>query len=271
MHIASLQGGVKEDIHSLEQKLVKVPKKEKSKLHCDLAILYLKDQEQDKAFESFLLALDNYPQITEYKPLEEENKLLQEALNFYFNSGLDPVALGTELLKKYEKIADSHPHFRHFNALLATAYANCGMLERFFNQFYTSYCPDYFLAPKTKGILTLRLSSHAKTEEERKNGKALALKYMLSALEMNPQDPSLYRLVLVLAHENNDKELKVNCLKNIAHNKVTIPRADIFYYVKECVEMGRKDLGQELLNCAKEKYEYSRAISAAEEVLKNAR
>jgi tetratricopeptide (TPR) repeat protein len=260
-----LHADLKEEIASLEKTLK--TEKDKGAVYLKLALAHFKDQEQDKAFENFLLSLDHAPK-KRVEITDEEKKLYEEALELYLDPG-DPHETATLLLNRFEKELALHPSYSHLHLLISSAYGNKGDFERFFKYFYENYDPSHFLAYKTKGILLLRLASHENSLELREKKKKEALQLLEKALESNSLDPSLYRLLYVSAKERDEKREMIGYLEKLAKNRVKIARGDIFFYVKECVDLEQRDLAESVLQLAKETYHYSRAISQAEDYLTN--
>ena len=247
----------------------------KSSLLYELALAYYQDQEIDVAFSYFLEALKRVPKKSAELHMEERESLLyKSALEDYLTrAGSDPAYVAGELLQKYGEEADQNRDFIHLNFLIATAYANLSKYDDFFDRFYKGYpyLHDTFLAYKTQGILYLRLSHHGKSTEERQGFQAEAFKYLTGAVERNPQDPSLYKVLIFLAKDEKNKELIRSYLQRIVDYKVELPRCDICLYVKEAVWAGEVELGQEIIDRARALYDYSRAISTAQEYLNQQR
>ena len=236
----------------------------------ELALAYYQDQEIDQAFSHFLEALKRAPKCAHISMQEEESLLYQRALQDYLTcAGGGPIHMAKELLQEYAEIADKNPHFLHLNFLIATAYANIGKYDDFFDRFYRGfpYLHETSLAFKTKGILYLRLSHHGKSREERAHYQREAVHYLALALDRNPQDSSLYKVLIFLAKDENNIELIRSYLRKIIENKIALPRSDIYIYVQEAATLGELELGQKIIDQARALYEYSRAVSDAQEYL----
>lgn len=253
--------GVKEEISTLQQKIAKHPTGDD---YLALSLVYLEDQEQEKAFENFLHALDHAPAK---KTIEEEKELCQEALKLYFEGPQE----SENIIKKYEKIFDEHPKYTQLGAILAACWANLGNFNKFFKMFYSNYEPMSFLTDKTKAILLLRLAISEKNEGEREKKRESALKLLEGALEKNNKDPAIFRQIIVLALEKGDNSLIAKCLEKFVESGINVARGEILFYVTMSCSVDRKDLAESVLKRAKEQYAYSRAIEQAEEVLKNVR
>lgn len=243
---------------------------EKSALYYELALAFYQDQEVDQAFFHFLESLKGIPTGAEYRLSEKESALYTEALEDYLaRSVSDPIQAAQMLLQKYGEAADQNRHFVYLNFLMATAYANLGKYEDFFERFYKGYgyLHDSFLAYKTKGILYLRLSHHGKSAEERQLFQKEAFDCLTIALNRNSQDSSLYKVLIFLAKDEKKNALILSYLQKMVDNKVELPRSDIFFYVREAVLLGALELGQAIIDRGRTLYEYSRSITAAQEYL----
>ncbi len=262
---------VKRTIALQKQRLeIVISSQEKSQILYELAVAYYQDQEQDLAFKTFLEALDLAEKRSPAPISEEEKKYYLPALEEYLSyTGYDPTESGNSLLKKYELVAQNHPDFCHLNFLLATAYANIGQYEQFFDRFYRSYptLSDSFIAHKTQGILYLRLAHRTQVGEERSYFQKAAIEQLNLALAQNPQDMGLYRILILFAKEEKKRESALSYLKGIVDQRAPIPRADIQFYVHEAVEQGEFALAQQIVDLARELYDFSRAVSAAQDYL----
>ncbi|MBI3900545.1 MAG: hypothetical protein HY324_00175 [Chlamydiia bacterium] len=225
------------------------------------------EQDIDHAFADFLQALTFVEKKT---PSSEEMHLYEEAYGEYLKlSGGDPERGALTLLEKYETVAFQHPEYVCLHFLLATAYANLGRYEEFFQGFYRGYpyLVDSSLAYKTQGVLWLRRAHRSGITQERAAFQKEAWRLLTFALERSPQDAGLYKVLIFLAKDEKKEELLLSYLEGIVKNKVILPRSDLYLYVRECVSLGAQELGQQMVNQAKEHYAYSRALLAAQEYL----
>ena len=242
----------------------------KSQLCYELAVAYYLDQEIDKAFQYFLKALKTAPALTPIDMEKEESSLYLQALDDYLaQAGGDPIRVAKELLDKYGKVAKENREYLYLNFLIATAYANLGQYDDFFERFFQGfpYLHDSFLAYKTRGILYLRLSQHAINLHERHAYQEEAFHYLTLALDRNVNDSSLYKVLIFLAKDEKNDAMILTYLQKMVENKAAIPRGDIYLYVREAVTLQEFALGQEIIDQARAIYDYSRAISAAQEYL----
>lgn len=243
---------------------------EKSLIHFDLSVAYNKDQEIDMAFRHFLMALESAKLKSVYKANEREQSIYEEALKEYLTlAGSEPILAAKNLLERYGKVADENNDFLLLNFLISTAYANVGRYDDFFGRFYRAfpYLSDSFLAYKTQGILYLRLASRIRLEEERHHFQEEAMQYLNLALDRNPHDCSLYKILIFLAKEEENEALLSTYLHRICAHHVQIPRGDIYLYVREAISLGENELAQKIIDHANTLYESSRVITAAQDYL----
>ncbi len=262
---------VKEKISHCQARLgEQLSEVERGEIHYQLAQAYFSDQEIDRAFRHFLRALKMAPRQENSRMGEEEQKLFDEAIDLYENqTGGNPVKSAEIMIERFEELALAHEEYLHLNMLIGVAYANLGKYELFFDKFYRSYpsLSETFLVAKTEGILYLRLSQHGKTPEERHALEEEAFRSLDLALEKNPGDSNLYKVLIFFAKEENNDQLLLSYLEKMVKSDVPIPRGDIYLYVREAVALGKVKLGQEIIDRASTLYEYSRAITAAQEYL----
>ncbi|MFN0065057.1 MAG: hypothetical protein ACKVOH_02335 [Chlamydiales bacterium] len=249
--------GVKEEIRDCEYKLESAKHaQEKSELYYRLSQAYFLDQERDKAFEFFLLALE----MTPFGESLCDDPLYQEAFAFY------QTATPQEMIEKYAKRDTENIAL---NFLLATGYANLGEFDRFFTHFYKGYphFKESYLAYKTQGIMWLHLAQRSTDVEEKRLFQKRAVEYFRSALDQYPEDAGLYRLIIFLAHDEKNEAMMLSYLQKLVDHQIAFTRGDIFFYVRTAVELKKFAVAKRILARAKELYDYSKAISAAEELL----
>ncbi|MCH9609566.1 MAG: hypothetical protein S4CHLAM45_14980 [Chlamydiales bacterium] len=248
----------KEEITTCQNLLLENPNE--SSLYFRLALAHLADQELNAAFKNFLRALDT---VESKEPLSLEAH--KEVVDFYLKQGEgNPIATAKKMLSQYESGTS-----KELNFILSMAYANLGDYETFFHYFYEGYphLKETFLAAKTRGILYLRLSQHETSDVGRCDFREKAFHFMTKGLECYPLDPSLYKVLIFLAKDEKNDALIGTYLHKIVENRVTIPRADIYLYVREAVAICEVELGQKLIDEARKNYTYSRAVEAAQEYL----
>ena len=235
-----------------------------------LAQAYYQDQESDKAFYYFLESLKEAPSDQENPMSAEEETLFTEASDLYLKqTDLDPVKSAHTILERFGSVADQHPEFFHLNLIVSVAHANLGAYDLFFERFYRVYpsVSETFMVNKTCGVLYLRLSQRTIYADEKYLYQQKARHFLNLALEKNPKDSSLYKILIFLAKEEENDALVVACLQKMVETEVTISRGDIYLYVREAVAYGEMKLGQAIVDKACALYDYSRAITAAQEYL----
>lgn len=260
---------VKDSIKNLEVLLQTADESEKSLLLLSLAKTYFQDQNQEKAFEYFLRAI-NSAAAHEVPISAEDARLYAEALSIY----LDPHAQSTKdtasaILEKYESVAKEHPEYTQIGFLVGASYANAGRFSDFFDMFYRSYsaAPNHYLAYKTKAIIHIKLFERAGTSEAKDLERQKIIDELLKAMEIYPQDHTLYKMTIAFSPENQKEMVVHNALKKIVESNMMVPRMDIGFYVEEAVKTHQYHEAQQLLDQQREWYRYSRIINAAQEFL----
>ncbi|NGX61721.1 MAG: hypothetical protein K940chlam9_01210 [Chlamydiae bacterium] len=264
------EGDVKERIAGYHTALEMAHGAEESLVHYQLAMAYLEDQELDRAFLHFLKALEKVEREAAPPMSVEEKKLYEEALGLYLaQSGQNPLEMGHQLLEKYEGVTSKHSEYLYLNFLLSAAYANMERFEEFFKCFYAAFpkMHDLFLADKISGILYLRIAKREADRELAKTYREKAISSLSEALEKNPEDPGLYKTLLFLAKDEKNTPLVRTYLEKIVAHRVPIARGDLSFYVQEAVALGEKGLGQSILDQARLRYDYSRAIERTQQYL----
>lgn len=240
---------IKEEIKECEKELRVEPHPE---IYYRLAQATLKDQEPDRAFLYFLQALD----MTQKRPCTLDLKKFNEAFNRYLRG---------EKPSELTKLAGDDPAL---NFLVATAFANLGDFQKFFELFFSAY-PQFkgsFLDFKTRGIIYLRLSQRDIENRERYLKEATS--YLERALALNSDDGALYRALILLAKDAKKEADVLSYLERLSKSEAMIGRDEIYPYVEECVTLGALDVAWKILERVKALYAYSRSIVAAEELLR---
>ena len=151
-------GDYRDAIEIYQAGLKKAPQDQQGTIKAKLALAYYRDQEDEKAFKTYLDALDLAPRLTPTAESPEEKQLYDEALELYLqNTGPAAHDAANTIREKYSGILALHPDYYHLNFIVAAAFANLGMFDEFFDKFYRSYqyFPDSFMAYKTKAILNI--------------------------------------------------------------------------------------------------------------------
>lgn len=236
-----------------------------------LAVLYLKDQDQEQAFETFLKSLDYAKRINCPKMTDAEESTYKAALAIYFDhkSGTNPKETAQVLIRQFAAELKRQPDNHQLAYLVALARANLNQYEEFFDLFYRAYgCyPDHFLAFKTKAILHIKLLERKKTEAERKVQREEVISNFEKALTIEPQDVTLYKLLITFASPETKQDQVRRCLNKIMGGNIIIPRSDVIFYVQEAVDAKENTLAQQFLDRAREWYQQSRIITAAQNYL----
>jgi hypothetical protein len=265
------EGDYKTAIHAYQQQLEQSPLEEKGWLLKKLAIIKFKDQEQEKAFQIFLEALEIAPDNSPACSLTpDEEALYQKALSVYLdhNNG-SPQIISEKIYRIYEPVLMQQPHLHLLAYLVASACANLGKYEEFFNLFYDSYCfyPNHYLAYKTKAILHIKLLERARTATERETQRWAIFQDLSKAIEKQPTDDSLYKMLIVFSPEEKKNYLLCDSLNKIIDGNMIIPRADMSFYVQKAVDAKEYALAQRFIDKAREWYRYSRVIDSAQQYL----
>jgi len=224
---------IKLEIATIEKALATAPTAD---LSYRLALALLTDQEQDRAFLAFLDALN----ATEP---QESWDFPEEALNAY--------------LLGHTVAHSSDPSVNIFHAI---ALANRGEFAGFFTHFFTAY-PHFkgtFLDFKTQATIYLRLSQRAYSKERYLQ---LAKECLIRALELEPRDSSIYRHLLHLEGDH------ASYLEKLCQSDVQLQRGDILPFVQGALRCGCTEIAERIVEKAKQRYSYSRAIEEAEKLL----
>lgn len=237
-----------------------------------LAKAYSLDQEQVKAFETFLKALDAVSQENNLEIFsDDEKRIYDEALKIYLDPReRDSEALSLKLRDLYAGILRLNPKFFHLGYIVAISYANLSQFETFFDIFFRSYVkiPKHFLAHKVRAVLHIKLFERARTPEEKEKERKAILAELEKAKEAYPKDVSLYRMQIAFSQESEKGKILEGNLKEMIREHMMIPRADLSFYFDLLFAYGQLDLAGELLTSSKAAYPYSRTLDAAGELLK---
>lgn len=267
--LGCLQGDeeIKQEIILCQKNIEKQP--HKGPLLAKLAILYLKDQNQEQAFITFLQALQESEKGKIQTSLEDES-FYREALQVYLDHSTgSPQMNAQKILTDYSGVMTKHPQAFLLGFIVSAAYANLGKYEDFMQLFYTCYQkdPDHYLAHKTQSVLYAKLYERAPNGEAREKYRLVLLEHLDLAIQRFPTDDSLYKLQLSFVSENKKAEMVLVTLNKIIHENIIIPRGDISFYVAKAVEANQLPLAQKFVDKAREWYQYSRVVSNAQAYL----
>lgn len=235
-----------------------------------LSVLYYKDQNQEKAFQTFLEALEMAEQKKLNTKTECEEKLYNEALILYFKKNEGSAEdIAEKICEQYSDVIKDYPDMHLLAYLIAIAYANLNQYEEFFNIFYDAYCfcSDHFLAYKTKAILHIKLFERARTEAERRYQQGAVCRNLELAMSKETKDDTLYKLLINFSSQEKKQATVRHCLNKILDANMIIPRSDILFFVQEAVHVQEKALAQRFLKKAHEWYPQSRIVNAAQAYL----
>lgn len=235
-----------------------------------LAIAYYKDQEHEKAFRTFLEALENITHQKTSKLSDEERPLYDAALKIYLDhAGLTPEETAQKIESQFAQVYKNKPEFYHLGYILAVGKANSGHYDQFFEEFYKCYThdPQNFLAFKAKAAMHIKLFERAKTDSQRQEQRELIVKNAKLASLSQPLDSSLYRMILAFTPEESKSEVLTTYLNKIIDQNIVVSRIDVPYYTEIAIAFDQYDLAQRFLNKAREWYAYSRVINVAQQHL----
>jgi tetratricopeptide (TPR) repeat protein len=263
---------LKQKISTLESQSQSATGIDKSRLMMELAIAYNEDQNRELAFKTFLEALKFVPQPpVQPKSTTEELTDYNDALKLYLehHTGQEVISSADKILTTYGLVVEQHPDYYLLNFLVSAAYANLAQYEQFFRTFYRSYehFPDSFMAYRTQAVLHIKLYERARTSEEREVQAKLIYEKVMLAIKANPQDPSLYKMMISFAPVDQKPQIISSALKKIVSDNIIVPRADIQFYVREAVSARQKESAQLFVNKAREWYQFSKVVNAAQELI----
>lgn len=233
-----------------------------------LAKAYYKDQEHEKAFQTYLKALDTLPKKAPYQMGKEEEVFYREALQIYLDPHeRDPTVVSLKLRDLYAGVLRLHPEYANLGYLIAISYANVDDYIHFFDIFFNSYAevPDHYLGYKTLGLLHLKLYDRAKTVEDKKFEQEKVISNFKKAKILYPKDPSLYKMEIAFSLDK-ENSLQVN-LKEIINKDIVVPRSDLSFYIDQLLAYGQNELAEEFIIKARKWYPYSRTLDSAKEML----
>ena len=254
------------DIYHL---LIKEDREKNEFLKLGLATAYLKDQDQEKAFNVFLELLKEMKKESAPVMSLEETQLYQKALETYLDHKETPQAIAKKICQEYTPILKDHPQAYPISYILAAAHANLGQYDQFFNFFYQAYrfYPDHFIASKTKAVLHMKLFERSRTSSERELHREAILRLLSDASEKELSDTSLYKFLILFSPEEKKSSMLCTCLNKIIDKNIIISRTDVAFYVEKIVEAKDLLLAQRFISKVREWYQYSRLVNAAQQYL----
>jgi tetratricopeptide (TPR) repeat protein len=242
---------------------------QKSEILLRVAVALEKDQEEQEAINCFLesLSLLDSPNYMITMSSEEEG-IYKEGLEAYLEDHLQKKN-NHQLYASYLPIVQKHPNYFQLNYLVAARAASLGLLDEFFIRFYQSYVqqPKSYLAYRSLGVLRLILWERTSLAERREQLRQEAIEFFEEALKVNPEDSSLYGLIVKMASNEKKPYYVKTYLTQMFEKKILMPRSDVYFLVEAAVESRDYLLAQNLIHFAKEHYSYSRAVNAAQAYL----
>lgn len=234
-----------------------------------LALCHYRNQDDVKAFGTYLQALDAAP-FEEPERDGEEDNLCEEALALYLDPDRSNAReVAAELRHKYAHTCDIHPEYRYLSFFLAAAYANLGMFDEFFERFYPSYCSyaDSYMGQKTRGLLHVKLMERLPDAVSREEERKKAVACFRRALAHYAQDVGLHKMTAMFSTAEERGAVVKASLQTILDHHIVVPRLDVFYFVNEALNAEAVDQARTLVDRSREWYSYSRAVKAAEDLL----
>ena len=242
--------------------------------HCDIQLqltkAYFRDQDREKAFQAFLKALDLTKEETTPSVSEAERELYEEALKIYLEHPSANARIGAEkILKDFGDQQATHSDYYLLGFIISAAYANLNQFETFFEKFYQSYryFSKHYMAYKIKTILHSQLFMRAQTPPAQEIHRLAIIENAGLAIQQNPYDTTLYRMLISFAPEANKEQSIEACLNKIIDMNIIIPRADIAFFVQQAVAHKQSELAQRFLNKEKQWFPQSRVIDSAQQYL----
>lgn len=240
---------------------------EKSALLVRLSSLYLKDQDLEKAIQTYLEALKELNSLANEG---EEDPFYQQALALYLDHSKGNAQLISEkIISEFAPKLEKHPESYLLGYIVASAYANLGKFDNFFNLFYRSYqhASNHYLAHKALAILHVKLFEKSKTTEERDRQREAIIEHLGLAIQKYSNDDTLYKLSIAFSKEEQKLSIIQSALNKIIDSHIILPRTDIPFYVAQAVEAKDYTLAQRFIDKMRSIYHKSRVIDNAQEYL----
>lgn len=183
-----------------KEKIAEASAAEKGDLSYELAMLYLKDQDQEQAFRTFLQALDDTQGAQQEAPYDKE--IYQKAFAIYLDpASPSPQETAKKLLDLLLPYLKEHPQEQLLEFYVAIAYANLGKYDEFFNHFYKAYkaYPTHYLAYRTKAVLHIKILERQREEKERIEQRQAIITNLELAVQKEPHDTTIYKMIITLS------------------------------------------------------------------------
>lgn len=231
-------------------------------VYLNLARSYLSDQEEEKAFKTFLKALE-LEKTESYPMADEEAKLYDEAMKLYLNTRPEESEqISYQIIEKYGPILADHPDYRHLSYVVASSYANLKLYDPFFILFARAHQadPNHFLAYKALACIHIKLLERAKTEEDRNIERKLVIDNLEKAQKANPNDFNLYRMEILFSPIHNRNERIKRILNKILALPMIPSRSDALFFIELAYETKDKELANKMVDKALSSFPGSRVI-----------
>ncbi len=267
---AIANGDYKQAIGEYQAAIKEAPPTDQAKLKIAMAKVYLQDQNLEKAFSLYLEAIDAMPTSPGHQPSPEEVTVYESALKVYLDpEDSSPADVAKNVKRQFATALAEHPDYYLLGFLFAAADANLGQYAQFFDLFARSYphYPDHYLVYKTKAILQIKLFERARTPQEREVHQKKIEELLAKAIERNPNDKSLYKVIIGFSCDQDKPKIVTEYLNRIIASNMIVPRGDIPFFVQSAVEVKEFELAQHFLNKAREWYPVSRVLDTAQHYL----
>ena len=162
-----------------------------------LSCIYVKDQKEEAAFQTYLKAIQSIQVPTLSKRTDNEGALFEKYLALYLKTPQPTVQQSEEFAKEILPHIEKHPDYYSLRLLYACTFANRKLYEEFFCNFFYSYkhCQDCYLIPRTLAILNLKLFERARTCEEKEVFRKQVVQHLEQALQLYDKDSTVYKLL----------------------------------------------------------------------------
>lgn len=260
----------KEAIRLQKEEISQAPVSEKAALTYSLALLYLKDQDQELAFRTLLDSLDQMPSAQANPQKPYDSQVYKQAFDIYLDpSSPSPQETSKKLLNLLLPYLREHPEQTLLEYYVAIAYANIGKYEDFFSHFrqaYQSY-PDHYLAYRTKAVLHIKIMERQRTDKERAEQRQAVVDNLEIALQKEPKDVNIYKMLIAFSAKEKKSETVRQSLNKILDGNIIIPRGDLMFYAQAAVEAGDWPLAKKFVDRSHEWYPQSRIVNTAQKYL----
>jgi hypothetical protein len=234
-----------------------------SKLQFELAEVYLLDQDIERSFQTFLNLLHQTDSQTSlYEP---ESTTYHQALDVYLN-GTKPYVTANEIVGEYADYYSKHPDDIGVGFILATAYANQREYQRFYRMFYPLYLqsPHHYLAYKIRAALHIKLYERSRSELEKEKQCHQIEHFAKKAILQYADDSTLHQWLITFCPDKEKASFVKQSIEQLINGERAVPRNDIPFYVQQAINTDQLELAQKFIDQAKEWYQYSRVIDAAQ-------